>query len=265
MGTVSYQDGIAILQLVIFPFILAAALFIWKRTGWSVGSKIWRYGVTLSLIRIAGSICSLLTISHDSYNIEVAVAVCELIGIAPLLLTYIGLLRQINVSTSDTDERIHPKGLKIVAIVCFIGLILGIAGVSSADDNKGTYHADSIVKASMGIFLAVFVVILAMTAWLWFQLRSTLWVFQKKLFLAVALACPFLLVRLIYSAISDYTDNSDFAILVGNPTIYLCMDVLEEIIAMAITMALGMSAVLETDFVKLTRHKAISDPKVDEV
>jgi hypothetical protein len=94
MGTVSYQDGIAILQLIIFPFILAAALFIWNRSGWRVGSKIWRYGVTLSLIRIAGSICSLLTISHDTYNVEVAVAVCELIGIAPLLLTYIGLLRQ---------------------------------------------------------------------------------------------------------------------------------------------------------------------------
>ena len=94
MGTVTYQDGIAILQLVVFPFILVAALFIWKHTGWRVGSKIWRFAVTLSLIRIAGSICSLLTISHDSYNIEVAVAVCELIGIAPLLLVYVGLLRQ---------------------------------------------------------------------------------------------------------------------------------------------------------------------------
>ena len=94
MGKVTYSDGIAILQLVIFPFILGAAIFIWSRTGLRVGSKIWRYPVTLSLIRIAGSIASLLTINHDSYNVEVAVAVCELIGIAPLLLTYIGILRQ---------------------------------------------------------------------------------------------------------------------------------------------------------------------------
>lgn len=94
MGAVTYRDGIAILQLIVFPFILVAALFIWKRTGWRVGSKIWRFPVTLALIRIAGSISSLLTISHDSYNLEVAVAVCELIGIAPLLLTYVGILRQ---------------------------------------------------------------------------------------------------------------------------------------------------------------------------
>jgi hypothetical protein len=94
MGKITYWDGIAILQLVVFPIILAAAIFIWKRTGWRVGSKIWRYAVTLSLIRIAGSISSLLSINNNSYHIEVAVAVCQLIGIAPLLLTFIGLLRQ---------------------------------------------------------------------------------------------------------------------------------------------------------------------------
>ena len=94
MGTVTYRDGIAILQLVVFPFILGAAIFIWSRAGLRVGSKIWRYPVTLSLIRIAGSIASLLSIKHDSKDVEIAIAVCELIGLAPLLLTYVGVLRQ---------------------------------------------------------------------------------------------------------------------------------------------------------------------------
>jgi NhaP-type Na+/H+ or K+/H+ antiporter len=94
MGTVTYRDSIAILQLVVFPFIFAAALFIWKRAGWRIGRKIWRFALVLALIRIVGSICSLMTISHDSYNLKVAAAVCELIGIAPLLLIYVGILRQ---------------------------------------------------------------------------------------------------------------------------------------------------------------------------
>ncbi|KAJ5624338.1 hypothetical protein N7510_000647 [Penicillium lagena] len=259
MGTVTYRDGIAILQLIVFPVILVAAIFIWNRTGWRVGSKIWRYGVTLSLIRIAGSICSLLTISNNAYNIEVAVAVCELIGLAPLLLTFVGLLRQI-----DTEERMHPKGLKVLAIVCIIGLILGIAGVSSANDDKSGYHPDSIVKASMGIFLAVFVIYNVMTAWLYLKLGSSIKVFQKKLFLAIVLSFPFMLVRLVYAAISDYADIQGFG-LDGNPTIYLCMDVLEEIIVMGLVMALGLSAVFEPDFVKLTPSASRSDPKVDEV
>ena len=105
----------------------------------------------------------------------------------------------------------------------------------------------------MGIFIAVFVITALITSWLFFTLHSRSRRFQKKLFLASALSAPFLVVRLVYSALGDYDFNDDrFALLNGNTTIYLCMDVLEEIAAMVITMTLGMSAVLEKDFVRLT-------------
>lgn len=119
MGTITYWNGIAILQLIVFPIILIAAIFIWKRTGWRVGSKIWRYAVTLSLIRIAGSISSLLSISNDSHNIEVAVAVCQLIGLAPLLLTFIGLLRQMSVGDGEALE-LDRRGLTDVFLVTWM-------------------------------------------------------------------------------------------------------------------------------------------------
>lgn len=116
-----------------------------------------------------------------------------------------------------------------------------------------TYHPGAIVQSSMGIFIAVFLITALITVWLFFQLYSSLRRFQKKLFLATALSAPFLVVRLVYSALGDYDSNDErFALLNGNTTIYLCMDVLEEIATMVITMALGMSAVLEKDFVKLT-------------
>jgi hypothetical protein len=94
MGTVTYRDGIAILQLIVFPVLLVSALFIWKRTGWKAAGKTWRFVISLSLIRIIGSICTLLTINNATENIYIAEAVCELIGIAPLMLIYVGLLRQ---------------------------------------------------------------------------------------------------------------------------------------------------------------------------
>jgi hypothetical protein len=94
MGSVTYRDGIAILQLAIFPVFLVLALFIWKRTGWRAGRKTWRFIITLSLLRIIGGICTLLTITDYDEKIYIAEAVCELIGIAPLILTYIGLLGQ---------------------------------------------------------------------------------------------------------------------------------------------------------------------------
>lgn len=148
------------------------------------------------------------------------------------------------------NQTMPPRFLVLVTVVCFVGLILGIAGVSSADSNT-TYHAGSMVKASMGIFLAVFVIILLLSVWLYSQLHSVLRKFQTKLFLAIALSVPFLAVRLAYSAISDYGNNSRFSTINGDPTIYLCMSVLEEIVAVGVTMALGVSAVLEGDFVQV--------------
>jgi hypothetical protein len=139
--------------------------------------------------------------------------------------------------------------MKLLTLVTFIGLILGIAGVSSSDKG-GSYQPSTLAKAAMGIFLAVFAIFILLTVWLYYELSFSLRRFQKKLFIAIALSSPFLLVRLVYSALSDYTTYKDFS-LYGNATVYLCMAVLEEIIAMAITMALGISAVLEKDFVKV--------------
>jgi hypothetical protein len=95
MGKFGYSDGIALLQIIVFPVILVAAILLWRRVGWREGGKSWRFVVTLSLLRIAGSICTFLRINNASNKrIFIAEAVCELIGIAPLLLTYIGLLGQ---------------------------------------------------------------------------------------------------------------------------------------------------------------------------
>ncbi|KAF3389151.1 hypothetical protein F1880_003341 [Penicillium rolfsii] len=252
MGTVTYRDGIAILQLIVFPVLLVTAIFIWKRTGWKAAGKTWRFVISLSLIRIVGSICTLLTISHPTDSIYVAVAVCELIGIAPLMLVYVGLLRQI-----DTEQRMHPKFLGAVGLACIVGLILGIVGISITDDNSSTFHANAIVKAAMAVFLVIFAVDIAITGWLYSQLRTKLSIIQKKLFLGIVLSWPFLLVRLVYSAIGDFTNDSRFVVLEGDPTTYLCMNVLEEIIAVSICVGFGLSTVLGRDPERQTQYSGV--------
>ena len=165
-----------------------------------------------------------------------------------------------------------------MTVLGFVGLILGIAGVSTANVTYTkvdghwtyTYHPGALVMASMGIFIAVFVITILMTGWLFFQLCFALRRFQTKLFLATAFSTPFLVVRLVYSALGDYdSDDQRFSLIKGNATIYLCMTVLEEIAAMAITMALSMSAVLEKDFVRLRRPEqesgAGTEPKYNPV
>ncbi|KAJ5832385.1 hypothetical protein N7474_000696 [Penicillium riverlandense] len=242
MGAVNYRDGIAILQLILYPVLLITAVFIWRRVGWRAGGKCWRFVVTLSLLRIAGSICTLLSINNDSMNIIIAEDVCALIGIAPLLLTYVGLIGQIDAET----RKINPRHLKFLYLLGFLGLILGIVGVSIMKD-KGPFRANGEVKAAMGIFIALFVVITLATGWLASQLGSAMSVWQKKLLLAIGLSWPFLLIRLIYSAMGDFSTDTRFTVLSPkasntNVTIYLCMSVLEELVAMGFCVIFGMSS-----------------------
>ncbi|OJJ43936.1 hypothetical protein ASPZODRAFT_135337 [Penicilliopsis zonata CBS 506.65] len=243
MGTVTYRDGIAIIQLAVFPVLLLCAVFIWKRTGWKAAGSTWRFVITLSLLRIIGAICTLVTISNQSTSLYITVAVCELIGIAPLTLTYIGLLKQIGIKT-----KLHRWFLPGVSLTSLTGLILGIVGISIYNDTTGTFHATGIVKAALVIFLVVFAVVLLTAVWLFLQLRqSGITAVQKKLFLAIAFSSPFLLVRMVYAAIGDFANDPRFVVFTGNATIYLCMDVLEEIIAVALCVGFGMSAVFENE------------------
>lgn len=115
------------------------------------------------------------------------------------------------------------------------------------DDTKGPYHANGVVMGAMGAFLAVFVIFTVQAIYLAIQMRSTMNRAQKKLFLAVGLSWPFLLIRLVYSSISDFSNDVRFAILTGNATAYLCMDVLEEIVAMALCVFFGLSAVSQKE------------------
>lgn len=151
--------------------------------------------------------------------------------------------------------------------MAIIGLVLGIVGISTADTTHG-YTPGTLPKAAMGLFLAVYVLVILLTAWLSYAYSFAMLRYQKKLFLGIALSAPFLLVRLIYSALGDYTNIPKFSMasLAENDhtslTVYLCMSVLEEIISMVIAMIFGVSAILQSDFVKPTPEG--EEPKPDE-
>lgn len=157
--------------------------------------------------------------------------------------------------SSDTEQKLNPRLLRLTTIAGFVGLIIGIAGVSIIDTNK-PFKPNIEMKAAIAIFLALFVVMIFLTLILAMQLGNAMHKWQKKLFMAIVLGWPFLLVRLVYSAVADFSDDQRFSIVNGDDTIYLCMDVLEEIVAMAICVAFGWSALKEKE------HKEIAKGEV---
>lgn len=121
------------------------------------------------------------------------------------------------------------------------------------------------MKVAMAIFIALFVVMIFLTLLLALQLGNSMHKWQKKLFLASVLGWPFLLVRLIYSAMADFSDDQKFSIVNGNDTIYLCMDVLEEIVAMAICVVFGWSAVKEKERKEVATGEVMVNLMTDHV
>lgn len=121
------------------------------------------------------------------------------------------------------------------------------------------------MKVAMAIFIALFVVMILSTLVLALQLGSAMHRWQKKLFLAIVLGWPFLLVRLVYSAIADFGDDQRFSIVGGSDTIYLCMDVLEEIAAMAICVVFGWSAVKEKERKEIAAGEVMVNLMTDDV
>lgn len=136
--------------------------------------------------------------------------------------------------------------MALVPLACLVGLILAIIGVKNSDFEH--YTPSTLIKAAMGIFLAVFALTILLTVWLFDQYSLSLRNFQKKLFLGIALSSPFYTVRLIYAAISDFSTIKIFSFEGGSETAYLCMSVLEEIISMVATIVFGTLAIREPDF-----------------
>ena len=167
------------------------------------------------------------------------------------------------------EKKIPHRPLLLVTVMGIVGLILGIVGVSTADTTNG-YTPGALPKVAMGLFLAIYFIVMLLTAWLFVTYSFSLRKYQKRLFLAIVLSAPFLLVRLIYAALGDYSSNTTFSMMSlaednnTSLTAYLCMAVLEEIISMVIAMAFGVSAVQQADYVKPTRegHQEVKSDNV---
>ena len=65
---------------------------------------------------------------------------------------------------------------------------------------------------------------------------------EKRIVYAVLAALPLIAVRLLYSLLADFANNSTFNILFGNATVQLCMAIIEEMIVVVFFLIAGLLA-----------------------
>jgi len=85
---------VSIAELVVYIPCLILAFVVCLRHGFKRSSG-WIFVLILSAIRIAGSICRLLTYNNPTVGLIKATLIIDSIGIAPLLLTALGVLSRL--------------------------------------------------------------------------------------------------------------------------------------------------------------------------
>lgn len=255
MAPLTELNRVSIAEIAVYTPALAVALVLASRHGFKRSSG-WLYLIIFSVIRIVGSALDLATI-NDPSNLSLLVGANTLqsIGLSPLILVNLGLLTRVLTSIQQThDTYITPRMMRLVQIVVILGLILGIVGgtqLSSVIGDaiaSGNPHYTMPVESVAGLALMIagfglLVIACAITATQVGAAEPG----EKRVLAGIALAVPFVLVRLIFSAMSTFTDNLNFRPFVGTAE-YTSL-----LIGMAVVMEMCAVAVLETMGLTLQR------------
>lgn len=151
-------------------------------------------------------------------------------------------------SQDDSNEFLGDKkkvvlALRLLHLPIILGLILSIVGgtrLSSSDSSKQS-EGEKFEKAGGILYLIGYVGLFGIAVLTMARIRN-LPSGEKRILLAVLAALPLLAVRLLYSLLADFANNSTFSILGGNATVQLCMAIIEEMIATIIFLAAGITA-----------------------
>lgn len=94
------------------------------------------------------------------------------------------------------------------------------------------------LQAALGMFVGCLGLLLAILGYLTIY-RNEMPRNEKIILYSVYACAPLLIVRTVYGCLGDYTNIARFNLFEPNPTVNLCMGVLEEIILMIICLAVG--------------------------
>ncbi|KAI1186489.1 hypothetical protein F5B17DRAFT_403568 [Nemania serpens] len=238
MGGVGFRDATAIVQLVFFVPYLTCALFLCHKHGW-YRSGGWSIILIFSLLRIIGASFQLVTISHPTRSIYAGALVTEAIGIAPLIGISAGMLRRLN---GYLRKPIHRAFFVLIFIASLtgIGIASGSAGITPPPNSLSPFVANYLTKAADVIFAAEFVGTIA----LFFILlahQAEIPRVEIRLLVAVAACSPFVAIRLVYGLLFAFSGELRFNILAGSTLIYFLLSVIAEIIAVTISVVVGLS------------------------
>jgi uncharacterized membrane protein len=128
---------------------------------------------------------------------------------------------------------------RLVGLFALVGVILSIVG-STESSNLTSGLVNAKTQAGLALYIAAWVGtcgLFTLVARRYESIEDG----EHRLLLAVGIALPLILVRLIYSCIYTFGHVKQFNMLTGNVTIQLVMAVLEEIVVVLVCLGIGLT------------------------
>ncbi|TVY81449.1 hypothetical protein LSUE1_G004657 [Lachnellula suecica] len=265
------REGIAIVDLALYIPLTICVAFVLFRHGFQKQLG-WIYLLIFTLIRIAGAILELLHTQNPSNQTYFEWAlILSSVGLSPLLLASLGLLKRVIDSTSTHVPsgnanvvagalsqrfrlfgRISKKAsansrrsrvIQLLQIPTTIALILCISGgmdsVSSSSTPAELNSGVKDTKWGVGMFVVIYIILCLLTLFSMSELRKTV-DGERRVLLAVLLALPLIGSRLLWSVLCSFKGGKTFSIESGSATVQICMADVEEVLVVCLYVVVGL-------------------------
>ncbi len=147
---------LAIVELILFfPALLVSVFIVYKH---GVGKRLgWRFLVMISLFRVIGAICAIVSVHDPSSGLTIAYDVMNSFGLSAIIYTALGLLNRI-------EDGMEGHGLsfqifRFLGLPGIAGLILSIVASTNlfGNNSSNTTQGFNELKAAVILFLVVYV------------------------------------------------------------------------------------------------------------
>lgn len=147
------------------------------------------------------------------------------------------------VTKRATASSRRSRIIQIAQLPTTIALVLCIAGGIDEVDSSASKiaHGRNLTKIGIIIFLVIYLILFALTTITMKDVGNAPRG-EKRIYMVVVIALPFIAVRLLWSILSAFTHNSDFSIMSGKPLVQLFMATLEEFIVVVFYTLAGLTA-----------------------
>ncbi|TVY18875.1 hypothetical protein LARI1_G004010 [Lachnellula arida] len=266
------REGIAIVDLALYIPLIITVIFVLIRHGFQKQLG-WIYLLIFTIVRTAGAVMELLRIHNTSNSTYLEWSlILSSVGLSPLLLASLGLLKRVidctsthvssgapNVLVSALSERLRiikrlsgkatatsrrSRAIQLLQLPTTIALILCIVGgmdaVSSSSTPKDRQTGIRDTKWGMGIFIAIYLILCTLTLVSVSEIRKTV-SGERRVLLAVMVALPLIGSRLLWSVLCAFKGGKVFSVGDGSAVVQIAMADVQEVVVVLLYVVAGLS------------------------